>query len=232
MIRGLTMIHNIYDHLALVLIIVTILPVGILWCNYILKPFYIFLNGKVEEPFYDGVSNIAVYANIHGKYNVLNNFLTMLPMTVLLPILPNCSILGPYNYKFLVFMYCAFLPSSIMDLHDDDFYHTERIIDDEKHLIVKNFSPEGYSYHYYSVSSTLIMMIGIIYGIFNYLNTLQFRFIVLMIIYMIIILMTVFPEITDKIMPFDMKTKNGYTTFAILAIMTVFLALHVIYKYW
>ncbi len=225
------MIYNIYEHLALVLIIVTMYPVTILWCNKILKPFYIFLNSKVEKPFYDGVSNIMVQGHIHGKYNILNTFLNLLPITFLLLILPNCSILGPYNYKFLVFMYCAFIPSSIMDLHDHDFYHTERILDDEKYLLIKNFSSEGYSYHYYSLLSTIIMIICIIFGVFSYLNTFQFRFIVLMGIYLIIILMTTFPEITDKIMPFDMKTKKGYTIFIIIAIMIVFISLHVIYKY-
>lgn len=226
------MIYNIYDHLVLVLIIVTMSPITNLWCNKILKPFYIFLNSKVEKPFYDGVSNIAVQGHIHGKYNILNTFLISLPITFLLLILPNCSILESHNYNFLVFMYyCALIPSSIMDLHDHDFYHTERILDDEKHLLIKNFSSEGYSYHYYSISSTIIMIICIIFGVFSYLNTFQFRFIVLMGIYLIIILMTTFPEITDKIMPFDMKTKKGYTIFIIIAIMIVFISLHVIYKY-
>lgn len=107
----------------------------------------------------------------------------------------------------------------IVQVRDNVFITVEKIHNEDNTITLKHFRPEGYSSSYHLLLSISILFTICPTGFNGYITTHYTRYLVLFIISLIIEFLILFPDITNRFMPFDMKTKNGYTTFAILIIV-------------
>ena len=185
------------------------IPAMILWGKYVLKPLYTFLSKKTKKPFYDGVSDIYLEFEPRGKLAIFHTILGFMPMIIVTYIIPELVFPGTYTI-WLLFSLGMICMTIIIYYREDVFIKAKKTYGLDNMITIKHFQPEGYSLTYYALLSLINLWPLCFYGLSNYLDTFYTRFLVLTIICLIIEFLILFPDITDKFMPFDLKTSNGW----------------------
>lgn len=210
-----------YGLQILVIFIMISVFVNILWLIFCITPFYTwldrhfnFINYKYRER-WDFLSHHDIKGD--GKYHmILNNYLLVLPFPIVSFIIPQ--ILFPesiYIYGLIVF-FAITVPIVITYLRENVFSFKPELIEEGDYTKINHFHSNKYPANYTSAVSLPIVWCFIFFGLGNYLNNYNLKFLLLTIICLICEIMLLFPEKMDKILPLELTTSNGWWTFAII----------------
>lgn len=116
----------------------------------------------------------------------------------------------------------VFIPLSIMEWRSNVFTHNKK--QRLPNGVIKSimFTGEGYPINMVGLVSMLNMWCCVLYGLGNYFQTYHIRFLVLTGICLLIELMFLFIDYVDKIIPLDLKSSSGFSTYAIILLSISF----------
>ncbi|RAP43548.1 MAG: hypothetical protein BZ134_06530 [Methanosphaera sp. SHI1033] len=196
--------------------------ISIIWSYYVLRPYYVYLSSKMDEPFYDGVSMVTSAETFRGKYFLFNDLLIFAPFVFVASVVPDLLFHNIFYYMSSVIFCSIILVGFIIDLREDIFVHP-RFVKHGEISILEHFSPDGYCYTAYYMLCMIIIVMLVIFGVFYYLFIPNTDSIIMIIIGFISLVFTVFPDLIDKVTPFDMKTSTGFIIYAIFIIILLFI---------
>lgn len=124
-------------------------------------------------------------------------------------------------YRLITFFFVwAFIPM-IFIMHRKVFHDPEIIKVSEDQIKVVNFKPGGYPSSYYCILTFFIMMVGYGFGFFQYVLTSNSKFLMVILITFLVELSIIFIDYTDKIMPFNLQTMDGFWIYFLIALLIV-----------
>ena len=202
----------------------------ILWQYFFVKPFYKWLNKKLDAPIYDETKNIVLEGPRYGKPQALHHIISLIPIIFTFTVIS--PLIFPYfddNYLALLVILGIMIPITFLYYRDKVFIYPKKVILEDGTIKFIHFRPEGYSLRWYVMPNLVNMFCCMVYGFNNFYFSGNNNLIILIIVCLILELMIIFIEKTDKIFPLDLKTENGYTVFAILDFLITLVLMIVIY---
>lgn len=202
----------------------------IVWLYLFVKPFYKWLNKKLDKPIYDERKNIVLEGPEYGKPQALHNILSLIPIIFTFTVIS--PLIFPYfddNYIVLLTLLGITIPPTFLYYRDNIFIYPKKVTLEDGTVKFIHFRPEGYSFRWYVMPHIVNMFCCMVYGVSNYYFNGNINVIFLIIVCLIMELMIIFIEKTDKIFPLDLKTENGYTAFAITVFLVTIVLVIILY---
>ena len=201
--------------------IVIAIPFMILWGKYILRPIYIFLNKKIDKPIFNEKYENALAFEPRGKVAIIHSFMSFLPMLIVTYIIPELIFPGKYTL-WLPGIFGIMCLYAIIHLREDIFIKAKITKNFDNTSTIEHFQHEGYSLTYFIFLGLINLVPLCVWGIDFYILYGQSKYLITIIICLIVEFLIVFPEITDKFMPFDLKTRNGWWLFLMITTLISF----------